>query len=266
MNWTDKQKTHTGELLGAPSLPSGWVDAWKNVHPENSWANQGCTFDGRNNAMLGSSFRSRLDRVFCNLVNFRVSNARIVGTEPIPGLMHTFIRATISEPFEKIRTAPVLPSDHFGLVVEFAPLDINASQATSGELQVERSHESPTVPPRTKELYKAAVKAGIMRGSDWYVDQTVVENLTVVYDGAQGHFDRRRKPWLTIRRCIDAYKTGDATKFDELKQAVRDAKDKLTEEAQLLAAQDCVSQEMALGMMEAAEAMGTLLDCMSGEY
>jgi hypothetical protein len=106
---------------------------------------------------------------------------------------------------------------------------------------------------------KELCKTGIRRGSDWYVDRTVVANLTAVYNGAKGNFDRRRKPWCTIRRCIDAYKTGDATKFDELKQALRDAKDELTEEAQ-----DCVSEEMAMGMMEAAEAMGTLLDCMSG--
>lgn len=106
---------------------------------------------------------------------------------------------------------------------------------------------------------KELCKTGIRKGSDWYVDMRVVQNLTAVYDGAKGSFDRRRKPWCTIRRCIDAYKTGNASKFDELKQALRDAKNELTAEAQ-----DCVSEEMANAMIEAADAMGTLLDCMAG--
>lgn len=109
--------------------------------------------------LLGSWPGSRLDRVLAKLTDWRVSGMRIVGTEPIPGgaarrgpaasapapsrtpSQHTRPRpnqltATNTPPLPRTpaatykkalrngssKTLPVLPSDHFGLLLELEPL------------------------------------------------------------------------------------------------------------------------------------------------
>eukprot|EP00960_Hanusia_phi_P054689 762741-Hanusia_phi.AAC.4 len=94
--------------------------------------------------------------------------------------------------------------------------------------------------------FKAAFAKGIKKGSDWYVDRQVVNDLELLYVGAKGsNIDRRRRPWPSIRRLIDAYKTGDEKKFRELKEALRDCKDALTAEYQDALAEGLAQQTLS---------------------
>lgn len=79
---------------------------------------------------------------------------------------------------------------------------------------------------------KYAFSKAIKVGSDWYVDMTVAQNLEALYIGAKGTADRRRRPWPTIRKLVEAYKTGDKNKFRELREALHELKDRMTEEYQ----------------------------------
>ena len=56
-----------------------------------------------------SRIRRRLDRAFCRLGagGWRLAGMELVGREPLPGLQH--------------EGRPVLPSDHFGLLLRLAP-------------------------------------------------------------------------------------------------------------------------------------------------
>ena len=35
-----------------------------------------------------------------------------------------------------------------------------------------------------------------------------MSGIEQVYNKAKGNFDRRKRPWCTDRRCVEAYKTG----------------------------------------------------------
>lgn len=61
------------------------------------------------NPMLkpGNRIRRRLDRAFCRLRRWRLQGAELVGREPLPGL--------------SFEGRPVLPSDHFGLLLQLRP-------------------------------------------------------------------------------------------------------------------------------------------------
>lgn len=61
------------------------------------------------NPMLkpGNRIRRRLDRAFCKLRHWRLQSAELVGREPLPGL--------------SFEGRPVLPSDHFGLLLQLRP-------------------------------------------------------------------------------------------------------------------------------------------------
>ena len=61
--------------------------------------------------MLSNSFRTRLDRVFARLADWEPESIEMVGQEPIPGLVHTKTRRG------KEVQLPVLPSDHYGLLL-----------------------------------------------------------------------------------------------------------------------------------------------------
>ena len=54
-----------------------------------------------------NKIRRRLDRVFVKLVDWRLHHIDMVGMQPIPGVTYN----------QRTRTHPVLPSDHFGLLV-----------------------------------------------------------------------------------------------------------------------------------------------------
>ncbi|KAM3412383.1 hypothetical protein ACQJBY_003844 [Aegilops geniculata] len=119
MNWDDKTD-------GPFPLPDGWVDAWAELKPgEDGW-----TYDTEANAMLSAAVHKRqlrLDRFVCKLPDFRVQGIEMVGKEPIPGVSYVKVDVARWKYKEKVcrqrreRMLPVLPSDHFGLVLTITP-------------------------------------------------------------------------------------------------------------------------------------------------
>ncbi|KAL4366633.1 hypothetical protein GQ457_05G034160 [Hibiscus cannabinus] len=106
MNWDDK-------LDGQFPFPDGWIDAWREMRP----AEDGFTYDTKSNQMLSGnrSLRKRLDRFICKLSDFKVSGVEMIGMEPIPGLSYTKEKYYRQE--KKLLELPVLPSDHYGLLL-----------------------------------------------------------------------------------------------------------------------------------------------------
>lgn len=106
MNWDDK-----GD--GPFPLPGGWVDAWAQLKPgEDGW-----TYDTRANGMLAGNrkLQKRLDRFVCKLPDFKIDAIEMIGKEAIPGISH-YKEKTVRKVVQNIEY-PVLPSDHFGLVL-----------------------------------------------------------------------------------------------------------------------------------------------------
>lgn len=106
MNWDDK-------LDGQFPLPDGWVDAWVELRPkENGW-----TYDTKANKMLSANrmLQKRLDRFVCNLSDFKLSGIEMIGMEPLPGLSYCKEKKVRKE--LQTLVLPVLPSDHFGLLL-----------------------------------------------------------------------------------------------------------------------------------------------------
>ncbi|XVF40708.1 hypothetical protein PTKIN_Ptkin01aG0136600 [Pterospermum kingtungense] len=106
MNWDDK-------LDGQFPLPDGWIDAWRELRPtEDGW-----TYDTKSNQMLSGNrtLRKRLDRFVCNLRDFKVSRVEMIGVEAIPGL--SYIKEKNVRKEKKLLDLPVLPSDHYGLLL-----------------------------------------------------------------------------------------------------------------------------------------------------
>ena len=101
---------------GEVPLPSDWRDAWLS-HGDGG---AGYTYDLRRNPMMGGYLQKRLDRAFYRLEDFDVAGVRMVGTEPVrrrDGSAVTYV----DEYRGRNQTRPVLPSDHFGLLVILAP-------------------------------------------------------------------------------------------------------------------------------------------------
>ncbi|KAH7430901.1 hypothetical protein KP509_08G019900 [Ceratopteris richardii] len=108
MNWVD-------ELDGAVPLPTGWHDVWLMLRPNE----EGLTFDCKQNPLLtGSGLRKRLDRFFCHLQDFSLESIEMVGTQAIPGVMFE-TEVKVKGESKKVQL-PVLPSDHFGLLLKIA--------------------------------------------------------------------------------------------------------------------------------------------------
>lgn len=110
MNWDDK-------LDGAPPLPDGWSDVWVKLRP----GQDGWTYDTKSNQMLTGNrlLQKRLDRIFCHFQDFEVESIDMIGTNPIPGLSHKKEKKTRGQ--SQILTLPVLPSDHYGLLLKLRP-------------------------------------------------------------------------------------------------------------------------------------------------
>ncbi|KAJ4829103.1 hypothetical protein Tsubulata_033658 [Turnera subulata] len=109
MNWDDK-------LDGNFPLADGWIDAWAELRPgDNGW-----TYDTKSNQMLSGNrtLQKRLDRFLCNLHDFRVCKIDMIGKDAIPGLSYTKEKKVRKE--VKKLELPVLPSDHYGLVLTFS--------------------------------------------------------------------------------------------------------------------------------------------------
>lgn len=96
MNWSPDD--------GVPPLPGGWCDAFVHLHGATG-EQEGLTYDARSNPMLkkGNRLRRRLDRIFCKLRRWRLEGLEMVGRQALPGLQW--------------EGRPVLPSDHFGLLL-----------------------------------------------------------------------------------------------------------------------------------------------------
>ncbi|VFQ88612.1 unnamed protein product [Cuscuta campestris] len=107
MNWDDK-------LDGPFPLPEGWADAWATLRG----GEVGYTYDTKKNVMLSGnrSLQKRLDRFLCGLRDFKMHKIAMIGQEPIPGLFYGKEKKVRNE--VKKLSLPVLPSDHFGLLLE----------------------------------------------------------------------------------------------------------------------------------------------------
>ncbi|XP_030533376.2 uncharacterized protein LOC115742952 [Rhodamnia argentea] len=106
MNWDDT-------LDGRFPLHEEWVDAWEELRPnENGW-----TYDTKSNSMLSANrtLQKRLDRFLCNLHDFKITSIDMIGREAIPGLTYCKEKKVRKE--VKNLVLPVLPSDHFGLLL-----------------------------------------------------------------------------------------------------------------------------------------------------
>ncbi|GFP90174.1 tyrosyl-dna phosphodiesterase 2 [Phtheirospermum japonicum] len=112
MNWDDK-------LDGPFPLPDGWADAWTELRP----GEVGFTYDTKSNKMLSGnrSLQKRLDRFICKLKDFRVSKIEMIGTDAIPGLSYVKEKKVKGQVQEL--ELPVLPSDHYGLLLTICPRD-----------------------------------------------------------------------------------------------------------------------------------------------
>lgn len=111
MNWDDK-------LDGQFPFPDGWIDAWEELRPgENGW-----TYDTKSNKMLSGNrtLQKRLDRFICKLQDFKVNSIEMIGTDSIPGLTYTKEKKVGKE--MKTLELPVLPSDHYGLLLTISSL------------------------------------------------------------------------------------------------------------------------------------------------
>ncbi|XP_039118288.1 uncharacterized protein LOC120254212 [Dioscorea cayenensis subsp. rotundata] len=98
MNW-DEDKN------GAFPLQGVWKDAWIELRGgENGW-----TFDTKSNPMLQCSYplQKTLDRFICKLEDCSMKNVEMIGKKPIPGIYYK----------NKKKLLPVLPSDHYGLIL-----------------------------------------------------------------------------------------------------------------------------------------------------
>lgn len=103
MNWDDK-------LDGEFPLPDGWNDAWTELNPKEI----GWTYDTKSNPMLTANrkLQKRLDRFLICLRDLKAESVVMVGTEPIPEV--TYLK---QKKGGKELELPVLPSDHFGLLL-----------------------------------------------------------------------------------------------------------------------------------------------------
>ncbi|KAK1364803.1 Tyrosyl-DNA phosphodiesterase 2 [Heracleum sosnowskyi] len=110
MNWDDK-------LDGPVPTPDGWVDAWTELRP----GELGCTYDTKTNKMLSGNrtLQKRLDRFLCCFQDFNLDRIEMIGMEAIPGLSYCKEKKVKNE--VKKMMLPVLPSDHFGLLLTISP-------------------------------------------------------------------------------------------------------------------------------------------------
>ncbi|KAH6787766.1 hypothetical protein C2S52_007318 [Perilla frutescens var. hirtella] len=112
MNWDDK-------LDGRFPLLDGWVDAWTELRPgEDGW-----TYDTKSNKMLSGnrSLQKRLDRFICKLKGLKISKIEMIGRDAIPGVL--YIKEKKVKGQVKELSLPVLPSDHYGLLLTICATD-----------------------------------------------------------------------------------------------------------------------------------------------
>ncbi|XP_057764918.1 uncharacterized protein LOC130985805 isoform X3 [Salvia miltiorrhiza] len=106
MNWDEKRD-------GAFPLAGGWVDAWTELRPgEDGW-----TYDTKSNKMLTGSrgVQKRLDRFICKLKDLKIRKIEMIGRDAIAGV--SYIKEKRVKGQVKELSLPVLPSDHYGLLL-----------------------------------------------------------------------------------------------------------------------------------------------------
>lgn len=106
MNWDDK-------LDGGFPLADEWIDAWTELRPgEIGW-----TYDTKSNKMLSGNrtLQKRLDRFVCKLKNFKVREIEMIGMDAIEGLSYIKEKKVKGQVTKLV--LPVLPSDHYGLLL-----------------------------------------------------------------------------------------------------------------------------------------------------
>ncbi len=113
-NWNEKND-------GAAPLPPGWADPWEALRP----GEPGYSYDAVENAMLARPgrrarpLRLRLDRAWARLApRWRVASVELVGKEAVPGVAH--------------EGRPVLPSDHYGLLLRLEQEEGARGEALGG--------------------------------------------------------------------------------------------------------------------------------------
>ncbi|KAF3335526.1 Tyrosyl-DNA [Carex littledalei] len=106
MNWDDKND-------GPFPLTTSWTDTWTQLRPDED----GYTYDTKLNPMLtgNRSLRKRLDRVLVKFTDFEATQIEMIGRDAIPGVKY-FKDKKVKKEVKKLEL-PVLPSDHFGLLL-----------------------------------------------------------------------------------------------------------------------------------------------------
>mmetsp|Transcript_19547 Transcript_19547/g.35455 ORF Transcript_19547/g.35455 Transcript_19547/m.35455 type:complete len:512 (-) Transcript_19547:235-1770(-) len=137
-NWDDERKRSSGidkPLLTDVIQDESWSDAWLQTRP----GQEGYTYDAKINPMLGGNLRRRFDRCLVRTNNpttrttttdetkhapsssITIERTELIGQDPIEGIQwHKEQRNwQTGLPTGQIKTLPVLPSDHYGLLVTF---------------------------------------------------------------------------------------------------------------------------------------------------
>uniref|UniRef100_A0ACD5Z1I8 Uncharacterized protein n=1 Tax=Avena sativa TaxID=4498 RepID=A0ACD5Z1I8_AVESA len=109
MNWDDK-----GD--GSFPLLDGWTDPWDELKP----GDEGWTYDTKANGMLTGNrkLQKRMDRFVCKLPDFEIDAIEMIGKEAIPGISY-LKEKKVGKNVRELEL-PVLPSDHFGLVLSIS--------------------------------------------------------------------------------------------------------------------------------------------------
>ncbi|KAJ3674804.1 hypothetical protein LUZ60_005420 [Juncus effusus] len=117
MNWDDKSD---GPFpLNNKNNGNNGNDEWFDVWAKRRNNEEGFSYDTKMNEMLSGnrSLRKRLDRVLCRSADFDAVEIEMIGKERIEGLSY-FKEKKVRGEVKRIEL-PVLPSDHFGLLVKF---------------------------------------------------------------------------------------------------------------------------------------------------
>jgi len=132
LNWDDERTRSEGDNRELLKLltDSRWVDAYldsreKTKDPDTTVKKStrkkpdGFTYDPKTNPMLGGgNLRRRFDRCLFlpqKKTSMNINKFQLIGKEAIPNL--TYVKKTSFRGIEKSTTVPVVPSDHFGVVV-----------------------------------------------------------------------------------------------------------------------------------------------------
>lgn len=116
LNWDDERARSTGpDPVLLEHLKNRWVDVWKHLHGADKKA-IGYTYDAKINPMLGGNLRRRFDRILLYPDNSwcQVQSTDLLGKDALPGLSWSK-----TNPYNNtVRSVPVAPSDHFGLLAQ----------------------------------------------------------------------------------------------------------------------------------------------------